>query len=122
MQKRKPTLITSEVAQDHASLRLHVDSDLYDFQGHFSHFPLLPGVTQIDWALYYAVAKLGVPDQFNGMEVIKFQEPILPGAEITLTLDWDQDKLKLSFRYTSQRGDQQVVHSSGKMKLSGAGD
>ncbi|MFA0086022.1 3-hydroxyacyl-ACP dehydratase [Vibrio sp. 10N.261.51.F12] len=122
MTKRKPTIIQSSVqfeeqASPSAELCLKADADILDFQGHFSHFPLLPGVTQIDWALYYAVELLHVPSTFKGMEVIKFQEPILPDAKVTLTLHWNSGTQKLAFKYTSMNGDNPVVHSSGKMKL-----
>lgn len=117
MVKRKPTLLATETQSDSVVLTFKVDSDILDFTGHFPHFPLLPGVTQIDWALHYARQYLLVPSAFKGMEVVKFQEPILPDATIQLTLVWDAEKNKLSFSYNSQRGDNTVTHSSGKMKL-----
>ncbi|WP_040890785.1 ApeI family dehydratase [Vibrio ezurae] len=117
MDKRKPTIIDIDVADTQATLRLNVDADILDFKGHFAHFPLLPGVSQIDWALFYAIKYLGTPAIFKGMEVIKFQEPIFPDALVTLDLSWDNDKQKLTFKYRSKQGDEWVSHSSGKMKL-----
>ncbi|MPW37187.1 3-hydroxyacyl-ACP dehydratase [Vibrio sp. B1Z05] len=117
MHKRKPTIIDVNCADTQATLQLKVDADILDFCGHFSHFPLLPGVSQIDWALFYAVEYLNTPAVFKGMEVIKFQEPILPDAQVTLDLNWDSDKQKLSFKFRSQQGELLVIHSSGKMKL-----
>lgn len=116
-QKRKPTLLSVVVEQSQATLHLRVDHDILDFSGHFSHFPLLPGVTQIDWAVAYAKEFLHTPPSFKGMEVIKFQEPILPDSEVSLQLKWDDEKLKLQFAYTSQRNGTVVNHSTGKMKL-----
>lgn len=115
MDKRKPAIIATNTADQQSVLTLHVAHDLQDFEGHFKHFPILPGVTQIDWALFYAIQELDVPPKFKGMEVIKFQEPILPDSTITLSLSWDTSKQKLAFRYTSNDGEQ--THSSGKMKL-----
>ncbi|MEZ8825438.1 3-hydroxyacyl-ACP dehydratase [Vibrio amylolyticus] len=117
MVKRKPTLIESEIHFPSAQLTLKVDADILDFSGHFKHFPILPGVTQIDWVLFYGVDFLNIPPAFKGMEVIKFQEPILPDSIVRLSLSWDEVKHKLSFKYTSMRNDEQVTHSSGKMKL-----
>ncbi|MCL9774237.1 ApeI family dehydratase [Vibrio methylphosphonaticus] len=117
MTKRKPTVLQSDVQSPCATLSLQVDEDILDFCGHFADFPLLPGVTQIDWALYYAVELLKVPSAFKGMEVIKFQEPILPDAIITLSLHWNDETQKLAFKYSSVSGDDGIVHSSGKMKL-----
>lgn len=115
MDKRKPTVIAVDTVENESILTLNVSGDITDFKGHFKSFPILPGVTQIDWALHYAVQELGAPGFFKGMEVIKFQEPILPEATIQLSLKWDADKSKLSFNYTSNNGEQ--THSSGKMKL-----
>lgn len=117
MEKRKPTIIRTEVIENNATLEFKVDADILDFQGHFTHFPLLPGVSQIDWALYYAIDTLQTPSVFKGMEVIKFQEPIRPDMTVTLELSWDETKQKLAFKYSSLRDEQVVIHSSGKMKL-----
>ncbi len=117
MEKRKPTIQNIEVSDHTAELSLRVDADILDFQGHFSHFPLLPGVTQIDWALFYAVQYLNTPKIFKVMEVIKFQEPILPNTDVCLSLSWDNEREKLTFKYISKNGETLVTHSSGKMKL-----
>ncbi|CAH0529175.1 ApeI family dehydratase [Vibrio hippocampi] len=117
MDKRKPTLIRHTVQDNHAELELRVDGDILYFQGHFDQFKLLPGVAQVDWAVFYARQYLNTPSAFKGMEVIKFQEPILPDAEVTLSLTWDEDKQKLAFKYTSMDGERLAVHASGKMKL-----
>lgn len=117
MEKRKPTIKHIEVSQNTAELVLRIDEDILDFKGHFAHFPLLPGVTQIDWALFYAIQYLKTPTAFKGMEVIKFQEPILPNSTVHLALSWDGEKGKLAFKYTSGSHDTQNTHSSGKMKL-----
>ena len=117
MEKRKPTLKHIEMTDHTAAIEMCVDADILDFQGHFSHFPLLPGVSQIDWALFYATQYLNTPPVFKGMEVIKFQEPILPDMHVTLTLSWDAEREKLTFKYTSLDHAHLIVHSSGKMKL-----
>lgn len=115
MKKRKPTILSQEKSDNHIILELHVDSDITDFEGHFAHFSLLPGVTQIDWALNYAIEYLNTPPAFKGMEVIKFQEPILPNSTVFLSLSWDKNKQKLMFSYHSKN--KTTTHSSGKMRL-----
>ncbi|RTZ17710.1 3-hydroxyacyl-ACP dehydratase [Vibrio aquaticus] len=117
MEQRKPTITNVVVEDNQATLTMKVDASILDFRGHFTHFPLLPGVSQIDWALFYAIEHLNTPPLFKGMEVIKFQEPILPNATVELSLVWDDEKQKLAFKYSSQAADRLVVHSSGKMKL-----
>lgn len=114
--QRKPTLLRAETEGCSATLTLKIDSGLEDFKGHFPIFPLLPGVTQIDLAIRYAMEYLPVKGIFGGMEVIKFQDPILPDSIITLTLNWDEEKRKLYFSY--QSGDR--AHSSGRILISEA--
>jgi 3-hydroxymyristoyl/3-hydroxydecanoyl-(acyl carrier protein) dehydratase len=114
MIKRKPKLLSHHVADNQARLVLKVDADIKDFEGHFPSFALLPGVTQIDWVLFYAKNYLGIDLPFSGMEVIKFQEPILPKAIIELELNWDNKKQKLQFCYSSKTD---TIFSSGKIKL-----
>lgn len=117
MDKRKPTITQIDVGLHIVTIDMYVDEDILDFQGHFADFPLLPGVTQIDWALFYAVKYVETPAVFKGMEVIKFNEPILPNMKVTLSLSWDVEREKLAFKYTSTSGEQTKIHSSGKMKL-----
>ncbi len=108
-----PQILHSDVQGNTARIELQPDADLLDFQGHFPQFALLPGVTQIDWAIRFAAALLSTDGRFAGMEVIKFQEPITPGARVTLELSWAEDKQKLTFSYSSPLG----MHSSGRIKL-----
>lgn len=126
MNKRKPTLLSHQLSEFHVELELRVDEDILDFKGHFKDFPILPGVTQIDWAIHYANEFLQVPTSFKGMEVIKFQEPILPNAIVALRLTWDASKQKLAFQYASkpkaEDGQAETIHSSGKMKLGFKGE
>ncbi len=119
MTNRTPTLLAQHIDDNKAKLTLRPDGKLSDFQGHFPSFPLLPGVSQIDWAVHFAKQCFAnIPTHFNGMDVIKFQEPILPDSTITLTLEWRDDQQKLHFSYTStDENDELHKHSSGKIKL-----
>ena len=119
MTKRKPTILAQQINDDRAVLMLKIDAAIADFQGHFSSYPLLPGVTQIDWAVYFGTTLLNTKKEFGGMEVIKFQEPIVPDDFVVLTLNWQADNGVLLFRYHSMKEDQQekVIHSSGKIRL-----
>ena len=114
MSQRNATIIEQELSANKAILTLQIDPQLIYFEGHFPHYPLLPGVTQIDWAVFYGKKLLNAGSHFAGMEVIKFQEPILPKSVIQLTLTWDAQKQKLHFSYSSATGQ----HSSGRIKLS----
>ncbi|MFT6984717.1 MAG: 3-hydroxymyristoyl/3-hydroxydecanoyl-(acyl carrier protein) dehydratase [Psychromonas sp.] len=113
MSQRKATILEQKLSANKAILTLQVDPELIYFEGHFPHYPLLPGVTQIDWAIFYGKKLLNAGGHFAGMEAIKFQEPILPKSVILLTLTWDVEKQKLHFSYSSQTGQ----HASGRIKL-----
>ncbi len=111
--KLKPTLLAQEADESQIRLTLRIDADITYFEGHFTQFQLLPGVTQIDWAVEYGREFLDTPPIFKGMEVIKFFKPITPGNLVELTLQWDAEKQKLKFAYCSEAG----KHSSGRILL-----
>ncbi|MUK41860.1 3-hydroxyacyl-ACP dehydratase [Aliivibrio fischeri] len=122
MIKRKPSILTTKdisvnEAQPSVLICMRVDDDILDFTGHFPNHPLLPGVTQVDWAIHYAKQYLNVHSNFKGMEVLKFQEPILPNMEVELELKWDIEKSKLYFTYRSNKGDTVSNHASGRIVL-----
>jgi len=113
MLQRKATIVDQQIIANKAILTLRVDANIADFEGHFPNYPLLPGVTQIDWVIFYGKKFLNSGTHFSGMEVLKFQEPILPNSIVLLTLIWDAEKQKLSFNYSGE-GKQ---YSSGRIKL-----
>ena len=113
MLQRKPTIVDQTICENKAILTLKIDATLADFKGHFPNYPLLPGVTQVDWAIFYGKKLLNSGTRFAGMEVIKFQDPILPESIVLLTLTWDSEKQKLYFSYNGE-GKQ---YSSGRIKL-----
>lgn len=113
MLQRKATIIDQKINANNAVLTLRVDAEIADFEGHFPDYLLLPGVTQIDWAIYYGKNLLNSGTRFAGMEVIKFQHPIFPNNIVLLTLTWDAQKQKLHFSYNSDAGS----HSSGRIRL-----
>ena len=117
MHKRKPTIVSANVEAHQCCLELNIDADITDFQGHFADFPLLPGVTQIEWVMEYAQHYLAVEGLFLGMEVMKFQEPIRPKDNVSLVIEWQADKHKLVFKYYSKQAHEDVVYSSGKIKI-----
>ncbi|MFT6925901.1 MAG: acyl-coenzyme A synthetase/AMP-(fatty) acid ligase/3-hydroxymyristoyl [Psychromonas sp.] len=111
--RSKATIIEQVVSENTALLTLRIDADLIYFDGHFPDYSILPGVTQLDWAIYYAKKMLNSGTRFAGMEVIKFQQPILPNDIVQLTLTWFADKQTLQFSYASAGN----THSSGRVKL-----
>ncbi|MBP2197261.1 3-hydroxyacyl-ACP dehydratase FabZ family protein [Pantoea cypripedii] len=99
------------------TLRLHVAADLLWFRGHFPSLPILPGVAQLDWVLYYGLTRLVPGKAFASIENIKFQQPVLPDAELELHINWQAEKSVLSFQYRLLSDDGTPVASSGKIRL-----
>ncbi|MBA5602416.1 hydroxymyristoyl-ACP dehydratase [Pectobacterium aroidearum] len=106
---------TDETSQ--VELMLQVDPELFWFKGHFTGQPLLPGVAQLDWVMYYATTVLAQGWTFLSIENIKFQQPILPGKTLRLVLTWHTGKQQLTFSYTILGGETDRTASSGKIKL-----
>lgn len=100
-----------------AEIVMHLDPSLFWFKGHFAVQPLLPGVAQINWVMHYATTLL-IPDwRFQRIQSVKFQSPLLPENTVTLTLDWQEDRQILTFRYQRHVGDERHTASSGKVRL-----
>ena|SRR6185369_4497605 len=104
-----PELLKTDAGQAQATLHLRLPEGLHYFQGHFPGAPILPGVVQIDWAQHYAMECFRVSGRFAGMEAVKFQQVLQPGDEVTLSLDYNAERGRLKFQYSSARG----RHSSG---------
>ena len=81
-----PTVLGCETLADGVRLHLRLDPDLPWFAGHFPGAPLLPGVTQIHWVIHYAASRLNLSLPFHGLDQLKFQRPLRPGAECSLSL------------------------------------
>jgi 3-hydroxymyristoyl/3-hydroxydecanoyl-(acyl carrier protein) dehydratase len=93
-----------------ARIELAITADLAVFDGHFESSPILPGVAQVDWAIAYARECFALPARFLRLEVLKFQQPVLPGIKLTLTMEWQPATHQLAFKYQSEAG----LHSGGR--------
>src|SRR5450830_36424 len=97
-------------------LQLHVPEDLLYFQGHFPETPILPGIVQVNWAWELGRQYFDLPPHFLGMQALKFQCVILPGASVMMELEHDREKNALAFRlYFSG-----AQHASGRILLGSA--
>lgn len=112
---RLPELIAQGRDGDALVLDLFVPANLYYFDGHFPGRPVLPGVVQTHWAVHYGREFFGELGEFAGLEVVKFQQVITANQQLRLRLDYQPDKGKLYFGYTSIRGDVEVGHASGRV-------
>lgn len=91
--------------------QLRIQPELIWFKGHFSSFPLLPGVTQTGWAVKFGRCTFSLPPQFSSMSNIKFMRFIMPGDVLALRLRYDAAKQVLSFEYRNDG----VLCASGRL-------
>ncbi|MGR5266351.1 3-hydroxyacyl-ACP dehydratase [Vibrio astriarenae] len=113
MERQLPQLNAVELSGDKALLSLSIQPELKYFNGHFSHFPILPGVVQLDWAIHFAAQYFEHQFEFAGMELVKYQHPIMPETLLSLSLEWIRERNKLHFSYF----DNDRTYSKGKVKL-----
>lgn len=95
----QPLVLAENIGGEAAvRLRLRVPSTLMQFEGHFPGSPILAGVTQVDWAVQLARARLPVSGCFTALAGLKFMHVIGPDAEVDLELQWTEGTL--TFRYS----------------------
>lgn len=98
-------------------LQLEVRADCPFFEGHFPGEPILPGVTQLEWAIRLGREHFPIPPAFTGLEALKFQRIIQPDTSLDLTLEWAPEQARLTFSLSSEAG----VHASGRVLFGEAG-
>lgn len=106
----EPDILSTTREGPAVRLRLRVPADLVQFRGHFEACPLLPGVTQVDWAIRYGRQHFGLPKNFRRLSALKFMKVTTPGTELDLLLSCSNAG-ELTFRYSA--GD--ATHSSGRV-------
>lgn len=95
----EPEIISRQQDGDKYQLLLKVPGSLHYFEGHFDQAQILPGVVQIDWAVKLGKACFAIRGEFKRLEVIKFQQVIVPESRVCLDLSFDQGTHKLYFSY-----------------------
>lgn len=108
-----PNVINKQIdtIQQTALLQLDIPTDLIYFEGHFTDFPLLPGVIQLGWAIHFAKDVLAIKNNILHIEQIKFTHVISPGDRVTLELK--HQPTILYFNYYKNK----TPCSGGKIKL-----
>lgn len=94
-----------------ATADLYIQPRLRVLEGHFPGATLVPGVAQLHWAVSLGLQAFGLDAYFADAQLLKFQQPILPGDTVQMQLQWQPDKGCLQFALTSARG----AHASGKL-------
>ena len=108
-----PPIIGKQMLEDGVEWQLRIDAELPYFNGHFPEQAVLPGVTQLDWAVQLGAAEFGYHPEVQTLEVLKFQQLILPGSQVCLKISLNRAKHKLIFAY--YQGEQR--YGSGRICL-----
>ncbi len=109
-----PEVVKATPDEDRCALLLKIAADSPAFLGHFPGVPILPGITQVDWAL--KLARLHMPQiegDFHSLTDLKFRRVIEPNTTLRLELSWSPPQL--DFRYVSDTGSE--VFSQGRIRL-----
>jgi 3-hydroxymyristoyl/3-hydroxydecanoyl-(acyl carrier protein) dehydratase len=97
-------------------LRIRLPHDLEFFAGHFPRSPILPGVVQVHWAIELAQRYFGKTGAFAGLTNLKFNRPMLPGAELELELCFDSQQRWIDYSYS----DVSEKYASGRVLFNSA--
>ena len=82
----RPPLLTETTSPTGLRWTFVVPPDLPFFEGHFPGHPILPGVVALGWMLAAAERFLARPLGAAELLNVKFQNVILPGAAVELTI------------------------------------
>ncbi len=112
--KLLPTIAHSDINHSESGVEAHfelqIPAELSHFDGHFPGTPILPGVTQIDWAIKFA-SSISAFGKFRQITKLKFSRPIFPDSEVHLKLVISADRTTASFAFTSGT----EIHSQGRV-------
>ena len=106
-----PSMHWIELGPTRACAEFGVESDDAAFEGHFPEAAILPGVLQLDWAIRSARYCFTIATPVQGLEVLKFQQPVLPGTRLILKLQWKSEVRAMKFHFSSTAG----THSTGRV-------
>lgn len=69
------------------------------FAGHFPARPILPGAVLLDWIVRSITKQMERPLRLAGIPVVKFLQPVSPGA--ILALSWQLDRTSGFARFSA---------------------
>jgi hypothetical protein len=98
-----PFAVTTRSAREMV-LSLSLRDCAQAFDGHFPQMAILPGVTQIDWALRLAQRYFPIEGRFSDIRQLKFQRILRPDDSVSLTLRFLPEEKGVNFVYASRHG------------------
>ncbi len=107
----EPIIVSQDFDPPYGDFKLIVPEELFFLQGHFPDRPVVPGVTQVHWAILLSRLGLQLKPTFLGIEALKFHLIIKPLTRLKLAVEHVETTGKLQFSYTSEMGQ----HSQGRI-------
>ncbi len=95
-----PIVLEKNKTANKLILKIEIPSDLVYFNGHFPNQPIVAGVVQINWVIYFAQKYWAFTQPISKIKSIKFQQFITPN--LILLLEINQHKKGLSFCYQNK--------------------
>jgi 3-hydroxymyristoyl/3-hydroxydecanoyl-(acyl carrier protein) dehydratase len=111
--KTMPDILQENWLESTVVLELEFPPEMFQFQGHFREYPVMPGVAQLDIAIQLAQRYFKQSISLSEVTHLKFKKVIPPETILTLTLTTKLEKSAITFEYGCANG----VVSSGVMKL-----
>lgn len=105
-----PEIVSETSEGDVVTMNCIIPKNLDYFNGHFPQTPILAGVVQLHWAVEYAKQKFSIDGVVKNLEVLKFQEVIVPEQTLEIVLTKKSNE-KVLFSYQSAKGQ----HASGRI-------
>ncbi len=96
-----PEISDENSSEEAAVYSLHISADLVFFDSHFPDFPVVPGVSQIQWVIKRLPSSFGL---FGGINKLKFNRPIYPDSDIILCIKKNKNNKTAGFRYYDNDG------------------
>jgi 3-hydroxymyristoyl/3-hydroxydecanoyl-(acyl carrier protein) dehydratase len=91
---------------------LFIAADMHWLEGHFPQQPVVAGVVQTHWAGELAKYVFATGDECIRIDNLKFQQVMLPGQSLQLTLDYSGGATTaVKFRYSHE----EALFSEGKL-------
>jgi acyl-coenzyme A synthetase/AMP-(fatty) acid ligase/3-hydroxymyristoyl/3-hydroxydecanoyl-(acyl carrier protein) dehydratase len=105
-----PELVTESIGERRREQTLRVPATLGCLDGHFADFPVVPGVTQLQWVADVGRAIAGADLTIERVEGLKFKDLLRPGEVFHLSAELSDGHDRLTFRLWNERR----VFSSGR--------